>query len=205
MKATVDAILLLVRKANKCKEVSSIGTSKASGGQVLVLLDHKSAMVLIDLGAMVFSYTQKVSVAWLKIHAMDDFLKIEGKGGFLIPHVSYVRINAKIPKIPSYQEDVLLLVSSNSKYGWRVHVHIRTQIIGKVLSTITPKELRKANEAWCLVYFSSVITNRVNTTDINALSTTEITGNVVTTKLVKVLPLGSLEEKGLTEIKGHSE
>ena len=116
-----------------------------------------------------------------------------------------MEINIKIPKVPCYQEDVLLLVIPNSIYGHRVPVQIGTKVIGKVMSVISPEELEQADKAWQIAYFSMVTANKISTTDSKTFSATKLNSDIVTTKLVKVLPFESTEVKGLTKIKGHSK
>ena len=53
-----------------------------------------------------------------------------------------------MPDLPWYNEDMLLLVVSNHKYGNKVSVQIATQIIDQLVATKTKKELQKAGETW---------------------------------------------------------
>ena len=64
-------------------------------------------------------------------------------GGTAIPYKGGVEANLTIADLPYCNEDVLLLVVVNHKYGDRVPVQIGTLVIDQLVATMTEKELQK--------------------------------------------------------------
>ena len=84
----------------------------------------------------------------LKIESLDKLLDIEGSGGVSVPYMGYVEVNLKIPEIPAYDEDALMMVTNDSRYGHMVPFAIRTKHIHAALEVITEKESAKLGESW---------------------------------------------------------
>ena len=76
----------------------------------------------------------------LKIESLDNLLHIEGSGGISIPYIGYVEVNLKIPEIPAYDEDALMMVMNDSRYGDMVPFAIGTKHIHAAQEMITEKE-----------------------------------------------------------------
>ena len=51
---------------------------------------------------------------------MAQGIHIEGTGGIEVPYQGYVEVYVKIPGIAKFNEDIVMLIINNSKYGDRV-------------------------------------------------------------------------------------
>ena len=124
-------------------------------------------------------------------------------GEGIVPYTRYVEANQQILRIPGYNEDVLLMVIPNSEYWDRVPIRVRTRIIGEVISAMTPREAKEADEVWWQAYYSLIIAQKsgvVSGSDVSAINVKSI---VTTTKNIKVPLFGTIGAKGITKIKGH--
>ena len=67
----------------------------------------------------------------LKIQNLESLLDIEGGGGIAIPYIGYVEVNLQIPESKNYNEDALMMVMNDSRYGKKkvpfaigtIHIH----------------------------------------------------------------------------------
>ena len=67
-------------------------------------------------------------------------LKMEGTGGFLVPHSGYVEVELQIPAFPSYGEKVLKLVIKDGKYSLYTPIQIGTRINDTIMMGITQED-----------------------------------------------------------------
>ena len=84
----------------------------------------------------------------LKINSLDQFIDIEGSGGISVPYIGYVEVNLKIPEIKAYEEDVLMMVMNDSRYGDQVPFAIGTKHTHAALEVMTKKEWAELGESW---------------------------------------------------------
>ena len=66
-------------------------------------------------------------------------------------------MNPRISKLKSYDEDVLMLAIEDNHYGKHVPVQIGTNIIDKLIQTMTQKEFQEAGNTWKWVHTSMVL------------------------------------------------
>ena len=78
------------------------------------------------------------------VYLVGSLLHLKGTGGIAIPQKGYVEANLTIPALPWYDEDVLLLVILDHKYGKTVPVQISSLIIDHLVPTMTEEELQQA-------------------------------------------------------------
>ena len=98
--------------------------------------------VLLDSGAQLSSITStKVKELNLEIKKLHTILDLEGTGGGEVPYEGYVELNLDIPEVKKFQEDVLMLVIKDSKYGERVPIAIGTLHLDMILDLATEEEL----------------------------------------------------------------
>ena len=78
---------------------------------------------LIDSGAQVSTITDHFARELrLEVRDVGTLLNLEGTGGGEVPYSGYVEANLKIPSMPNFSRDILLLVVPNSRYGEKVPV-----------------------------------------------------------------------------------
>ena len=92
---------------------------------------------LIDSGAQISTITDHFARELrLEVRDVGTLLNLEGTGGGEVPYSGYVEANLKIPSLPNFSRDILLLVVPNSRYGERVPVALGTLAIDMVLNYI---------------------------------------------------------------------
>ena len=64
----------------------------------------------------------------LKINSLDKLLDIEGSSGISVPYIGYGEVNLKIPKIKAYDENALMMVMNDSKYGDKFSLQLELYI-----------------------------------------------------------------------------
>ena len=64
----------------------------------------------------------------LRNYSLDGLLDI-WTGGIEVPYKGYVEVNLQIPQIKAYNQDVLMLLVVDSKYGDKVPIKLGTQLI----------------------------------------------------------------------------
>ena len=83
-----------------------------------VIVDDVKYPGLLDSGAQMSTITiSQAKRMSLKIHSLDNLLDIEGSGCVSVPYIGYVEVNLKIPEVKAYNEDVLMMVVNDSRYG----------------------------------------------------------------------------------------
>ena len=106
-----------------------------------IIVDEKEYPGLLDAGAQMSTITiSQARKMKLKIKSLDYLLDIEGSGGISVLYIGYVEVNFKIPEIPAYDEDALMMVMNDSRYGDMVSFAIGTKHIHAALEVITEKE-----------------------------------------------------------------
>ena len=83
-----------------------------------IIVDGKEYPGFLDAGAQMSTITiSQARKMKHKIKSLDKLLDIEGSGGISVPYIGYVEVNLKIPEIPAYDEDALMMVMNDSRYG----------------------------------------------------------------------------------------
>ena len=83
-----------------------------------VCIDDVECLALVDSGAQMSTINLWLAKKLdLPIKHCNDFLELEATGRGDIPYYGYVEVNLKIPEIPELDEDILMFVIENSRYG----------------------------------------------------------------------------------------
>ena len=99
-----------------------------------VIVYGKEYPGLLDAGAQMSTITiSQARKMKLKIESFDKLLDIEGSGGVSVPYIGYVEVNLKIPELPAYDEDALMMVMNDSRYGDMVPFAFGTKCIHAAL------------------------------------------------------------------------
>ena len=84
-----------------------------------IVINVVSCKGLVDSGAKT-SIIIKSFIKALGLKTIDGLLDIEGIGGMEVSYQGYVEVNLQIQEIGAHnQEDILMLLIPNSKYGTR--------------------------------------------------------------------------------------
>ena len=80
--------------------------------------------------------------------SLENLLQIEGRGEVSVPYIGYVEVNLKIPEVKAYNEDVLIMVMNDSRYGDIIPFAIGTIHTHAALEVITDDEWKNLSLAW---------------------------------------------------------
>ena len=76
-----------------------------------------------------------------------------------MPYLGYVKLNLKSPQIATFDEDVLMLVLADNRYGDRMSIQVGTSALGRAIQLITKEELFRASEVGKQIYVSTVLSH----------------------------------------------
>ena len=131
---------------------------------------------------------------------MDSLLDIEGGGGIAIPYIGYVEVNLQIPEIKNYNEDALLMVMNDSKYGHKVPFAIGTTHIHAALKVMTEEEWDNITFPWQSVALPACTSKASGMGD---FSLNSMRGDVKVHKTTILPPFSTTFIKGRSSVKGH--
>ena len=136
----------------------------------------------------------------MKIQNLESFLDIEGGGGIAIPYIGYAEVNLKFPEIQNFDEDVLMMVMNDSRYGDMVPFAIGTIHTHAALNVITDEEWKNLSLSWrcaALPAYGSEVAEMDN------FSLDSVKGNVKAHKGTILPPFNTIFVKGKSTVKGH--
>ena len=112
-----------------------------------------------------------------------------------------------IPGINSFDEDVLMLISSaTTQYHQRVPIQVDSHVIDQVTSCISEEELQSLSQSlsqsWKVAYVSTIILKATSVGDLE-FDLYHVRGRVVTSEEVTIPTSQTIVVKGLTMITGH--
>ena len=84
----------------------------------------------------------------LKIQNLESFVRHRRGGGIAIPFIGYVEVNLQIPEIRNYNEDALMMVMNDSRYGKKVQFAIGTIHIDAALKEMAKDERDNITLCW---------------------------------------------------------
>ena len=114
-----------------------------------VIVDGVEYPGLLDSGAQILTITiSQAKKMGLEIQNLESLLDIEGGGGIAIPYIGYVEVNLQIPEIKNYNEDALMMVMNDSRYGKKVPFAIGTIHIHAALKAMTKDEWDNMTLSW---------------------------------------------------------
>ena len=180
-----DPIARLIGKRNESNII-------VEGGKYPALLDSGAQMSTITIS--------QAKNLGLQIQELEGLLDIEGGGGIAIPYIGYVEVNLKIPEIQAYNENVLMMVMDDSRYGDIVPFAIGTIHIHEALKVITDEEWKNLSLAWqgaALPAYASKAARMEN------FSLENVKGDVKAQKSATLPPFSTTFIKGRSNVKGH--
>ena len=136
----------------------------------------------------------------LDIHSLDNLLDIEGSSGVSVPYIGYVEVNLKIPEVKAYNEDVLMMVMNDSRYGDIIPFAIGTIHTHSALEVITDNEWKNLSLAWksaALLAYASKAAKMEN------FSLDTVKGDVKAHKAIILPPFSTTFVKGRSTMKDH--
>ena len=136
----------------------------------------------------------------LKIQNLDSLLDIEGGGGIAIPYIGYVEVNLQIPDIKNYNEDALMMVMNDSRYGHKVPFAIGTIHIHAALKAMTEDEWDNMTFSWQSVALPACASKASGMED---FSLNSVGGDVKVHKTTILPPFSTTFVKGRSSVKGH--
>ena len=166
-----------------------------------IIVEGRRYPGLLDSGAQMSIITiSQAKKLGLQIQELEGLLDIEGGGGIAIPYIGYVEVNLKIPETQAYNEDVLMMVMDNSRYGDIVPFAIGTIHIHEALKVITDEEWENLSLAWqgaALPAYASKTARMEN------FSLENVKGDVKVQKATTLSPFSTTFVKGRSNVKGH--
>ena len=167
----------------------------------IVVVDDVRYPGLLDSGAQMSTITiSQAKKINLEIHSLDNLLDIEGSGGVSVPYIGYVEVNLKIPEVKAYNEDVLMMVMNDSRYGDVIPFAIGTIHTHAALEVITDNEWKNLSLAWksaALPAYASKATKMEN------FNLDSVKGDIKMHKAMILPPFSTTFVKGRSTIRGH--
>ena len=161
---------------------------------------------LIDSGAQVSTITDHFARELrLEVRDVGTLLNLEGTGGGEVPYSGYVEANLKIPSMPNFSRDILLLVVPNSRYGEKVPVALGTLAIDMVLNYIHqlgpgPPDLgdpwRRGSAGRSIPIKSCQVTE-------DGFPLTKVKGKVIASRKITLGAFETQRLKGLCSVREH--
>ena len=113
-------------------------------------IDGIKSKALIDSGAIISMMSkQYCHTHGYEIQPLDQLVPIEGGGGADIPYLGYVKVKMQIPRISSFEWNVLMLMSHTTTcYLKQVPIQVGSRIINQVVKDIIDEELRSLSRSW---------------------------------------------------------
>ena len=92
------------------------------------------------------------------MHSIDGLISVSATGGANIPYLGYAVATLEFPNIPSYSEEVVMLVISDpTDYASRVPLQIGTRVIAAVTETLKPGDIKHLDETWRQTYVGTLM------------------------------------------------
>ena len=79
---------------------------------------------------------------------VDYLLNLVGLGGKCTSPLGFVILHVQVREIAGYDEDVFLVVTDESEFGWRVPLVIGTCTIGRIINVIRESEIDHLSTPW---------------------------------------------------------
>ena len=179
-----DSLGRLVGEANESNVI-------VEGWEVRALLNSGS-----QLSAISWAWVKKLN---LKPRQLQSILQTEGSGGLEVPYLGYVEVHLKIPEVKAFDQDVLLLIITNSAHTQCTPITQWTLHIDMAIRLATEKELKNLNKQWQRSLVATKLTMKeaqiVNTEEAQIVS--KLDSNVKLIKDITIGPFGTVEAKGV--------
>ena len=113
-------------------------------------------------------------------------------------------VNLRILQIVKFDEDILLLVIHDCKYRNRVPIQIGPGVINNAMGLITKLELDIRTDTWKQTH-TSVVLAKANQVNKHGFQLEKMKGKVTAEKPVVIYCSETVEIKGKTRSRGHSQ
>ena len=158
-----------------------------------VIVEGQETRALLDSGsqlsAISWTWVKKLN---LKPKQLQSILQIEGSGGLEVPYLGYVEVCLRIPEVKAFDQDVLLLIISDSAHTQYTPITLGTLHIDMAIRLATEKELKNLNKQWQRSLVATKLTMKeaqiVNIEEVQIVS--KLNSDV---KLVKDMTIGPFE------------
>ena len=125
---------------------------------------------------------------------------MERGGGIAISYIGYVEINLQIPEIRNYNEDVLMMVMNDSRYGDKIPFAIGTIHIHAALMEMTKDEWDNMTLSWQSVALPAFASKALRMEDFSLAS---VEGDIKLHKTTILPPFSTTFVKGRSSVKSH--
>ena len=165
---------------------------------------------LVDTGATVTIVNAEFCAnLGLEVHSIDGLISVSATGGANIPYLGYAVATLEFPNIPSYSEEVVMLVISDpTDYASRVPLQIGTRVIAAVTETLKPGDIKHLDETWRQTYVGTLMSCAVqqkNQDPKDDFQLDRVKGPVKLRKEEELKPFEQKEVWGYTQVRGHSK
>ena len=165
---------------------------------------------LVDTGATVTIVNAEFcEELGLEVHSIEGLITVSATGGTNIPYLGYTVATIEFPRIPSYYDEVVMLViSDSSDYASRVPIQIGTRVIAAVTETLRPEDIKHSDETWRQTYVGTLMSCAVQqrpVEDGDTFDLKEVQGPVKLKKGVELQLFEQREVWGYTKVRGHSK
>ena len=165
---------------------------------------------LVDTGATVTIVNAEFCAnLGLEVHSIDGLISVSATGGANIPYLGYAVATLEFPNIPSYSEEVVLLVILDpTDYASRVPLQIETRVIAAVTETLKLGDIKHLDETWRQTYVGNLMPCAVQQKNQDPRDSFQLEGVKGPVKLRREEEPGPFEQKevwGYTQVRGHSK
>ena len=130
---------------------------------------------------------------------------IEGSGGLDVPYLGYVETHLRISKIKAFDNDVLLLLVSDSLHIHHMLITLGTLHIDMAIGLATKKELENLSKQWKRSLIATKLTMKeaqvVNSDDTQIVS--KIDNILKIARGATIVPFGMIETEGVIKTPIH--
>ena len=135
----------------------------------------------------------------LKSKQLQSILQIEGSGGLEVLYLAYVEVHLKIQEVKAFDQDVLLLIVSDSAHTQYSPITLGTLHIGMAIRLATEKELKNLDKQWQ----RSLVATKLTMKEVQVLNIEEaqivskLDSDVKLVKDTTIGPFETVEAKGI--------
>ena len=119
-----------------------------------------------QLSAISWTWVKKLK---LEPKQLQSILQIEGSGSLEVPYLGYVEVQLKIPELKAFDQDMLLLIVSDSAHTQYTPITLGTLHIDMAIKLATEKELKTLNKQW----WRSLVATKLTMKEVKVLDVEE--------------------------------
>ena len=132
-------------------------------------------------------------------------MQIEGSGGLDVHYLGYVETHLGIPEIKAFDNDVLLLIVSDSAHMMHTPITLGTLHIDMAIKLATKKELENLTKQWKRSLVVTKLTMKeaqlVNQEDAQIAAKVGSIAKIA--RDTTIIPFGTTEVKGVIKVQNH--